>query len=201
MSALQADESGGAYYTSDFASVEAGDFPPGLVFKGGSMQVEGDQGQPMLRFTGNSWFHIALPTDLPKAFAIDFDYHTTEAYAVLYVAPFDAGISGKQPPSYSGYRQGEFSYFALANTTVGAAIGSSSDDIPSANAQSSAFTERVVPIRLEVKGTQARIYVDEQQVVVNPAARFKRTDTMEFFYASMGSPGYGYIGRISIEDL
>jgi hypothetical protein len=31
-----------------------------------------------------------------------------------------------------------------------------------------------------------------------PAAKFHRTDVIEFFYGSMGSPGNGYVGNIRI---
>ena len=164
------------------------------------MQIDKTQGEAMLRFSGGSWFHIPLQKTLPNAFAIEFDYYTTEDYAVLFVAPFDPGVSGKQPPSYSGYRQGEFNYFALANTSVGVAIDTSSTNLPKANTRDSAFTERVVPIRLEVKGTDARVFVSGQQVVMHPAAQILRTDTIEFFYASMGAPGNGYVGNIRIEE-
>jgi hypothetical protein len=188
-------------YASDFADLDEGDFPPDLIFKGGSMQIDASNDEPMLRFQGGSWFHIELPEVLPDAFAIEFDYRTTEDYAVLYVAPFDAAVSGQQPPSYSGYRQGEFNYFAIANTSVGVAIDSSSDSLPKARAQNVAFTRDVVPIRLEIKGGQCRIFVDGEQAVLNPSADISRTDVVEFFYASMGSPGNGYVGNIRIEGL
>ena len=188
------------YYESDFAHVDAGDFPTDLIFKAGGMQIDTTQGNAMLRFSGGSWFHIPLQKTLPDAFTIEFDYYTNEDYAVLFVAPFDSGVSGKQPPSYSGYRQGEFNYFSLANTSVGVAIDTSSTNLPRANTRDSAFTEGVVPIRLEVKGTHARVFVSGRQVVMHPAAQILRTDTVEFFYASMGAPGHGYVGNIRIEE-
>lgn len=188
-------------FASDFGGLDDGDFPPDLVFKGGGMQIDSSRGDAMLRFEGGSWFHVPLPETLPDAFAIEFDYYTTEDYAVLFVAPFDSSVSGSQPPSYSGYRQGEFSYFSLANTSVGVAIDTSSNELPRANARNSAFTDGVVPVRLEVRGSQAKVFIQAQQVVVNPAARILRTDTVEFFYASMGAPGNGYLGDIRIAPL
>jgi len=186
-------------YASDFAHVPDGSFPTDLTFGGGNMQVDDSHGDAMLRFEGGSWFHIPLETDLPESFAIEFDYHTTELYAVLFVAPFDAATSGRQPPSYSGYRQGQFNFFAIANTSVGAAIDAGSESLPSARGANDAFTQGVVPVRLEVSGRQARIFIDGKQVVMHPAAAFHRDDVIEFFYGSMGAPGNGYIGNIRIE--
>lgn len=109
-------------------------------------------------------------------------------------------MNGKRPPNYTIYRQGEFNYFAVANTSVGVAIGSSSKSLPSANAPNRAFTSGVVPIRLEVRGTQAKVFVTGKQIVMHPAVTIPRTDTVEFFYGSMGSPGYGYLGKLRIEE-
>jgi len=187
-----------ALHVSDFSSVPVGSFPTHLTFGGGNMQVDDSQGDAMLRFEGGSWFHIPLERDLPESFTIEFDYYTTESYAVLFVAPFDAATSGRRPPSYSGYRQGQFNFFSIANTSVGAAIDAGSDSLPSAHGANSAFTQGVVPVRLEVNGGQARIIIDGKQVVMLPAATLHRTDVVEFFYGSMGSPGNGYIGSIRI---
>lgn len=193
--------SGTDLYVSDFASVDDGDFPPALAFRGGGMQVDRSQGGAMLQFSGGSWFHIRLPEELPENFVIEFDYFTNEAYAVLYVSPFDAAVSGQSPPSYSGYRQVPFNFFAVANTSVGVAIDAGTASLPKANAQNSAFTEGVVPVRMEVKGNQAKVFVDGKQVVMHPAATTPRTDVVEFFYASMGAPGNGYVGNIRIARL
>lgn len=165
------------------------------------MQIDDSQGAAMLRFQGGSWFHIGLDTALPENFAIEFDYYTNESYAVLFVSAFDASVSGQAAPSYTGYRQGQFNFFSLANTTVGVAVDSASESLPKANAQNRAFAESPVPIRLEVRGRQARVFVDGNQIVIHPAALLLRTDTVEFFYGSVGSPGFGYLGDIRILSL
>jgi hypothetical protein len=185
-------------YASDFPSLDDGDFPPDLVFRGGGMQIDRSQDDAMLRFQGNSWFHIELPASLPENFAIEFDYYTNEYNAVLFVSAFDAAQSGQSAPSYSGYRQGPFNFFELASTVVGAAIDRGSSALPMANAQNRAFADGVVPVRLEARGRQAKIYIDGSQVLVHPAASLVRSDVVEFFYASVGSPGNGYIGNIRI---
>jgi hypothetical protein len=188
-------------YASSFSDLAEGDFPPDLVFRGGSMQIDKSQGDAMLRFEGGSWFHIGLDTALPENFAIEFDYFTNESYAVLFVSAFDAAVSGQAAPNYTGYRQGPFNFFSIANTTVGVAVDSASDSLPKANARNNAFTERVAHIRLEVRGNQARIFVDGNQVLIHPAASLIRSDTVEFFYGSVGSPGNGYLGNIRILSL
>jgi len=188
-------------YTSDFPSLDDGDFPPELAFRGGGMQIDRNQGEAMLRFQGGSWFHIELDTTLPENFAIEFEYYTNELNAVLFVSAFDAAQSGQSPPSYSGYRQGPFNFFSIASTVVGAAVDRGSDSLPMANAQNRAFTEGVVPIRLVVSGSQARIFVEGNQVVIHPAVSLLRTDVVEFFYASVGAPGNGYLGNIRILGL
>ena len=197
-----AAQEGGAQtlYASGFSSLADGDFPPDLTFRGGGMQIDSSQGGPMLRFEGGSWFHIGLDSSLPDHFAIEFAYFTNESNAVLFVSAFDAA-SGQGPPSYSGYRQGQFNFFAIANTSVGVAVESGAQSLPKASARNAAFTQRVVPIRLEVRGNQARIFVDGSQVVIHPAASIPRTDAVEFFYASVGSPGNGYLGDIRIVRL
>lgn len=202
--ALAQDESAraqGALYASHFENLQDGDFPSDLEFRGGGMQIDRSQGDAMLRFQGGSWFHIPLDASLPDSFAIEFEYHTNESYAVLFVAPFDSTVSGQNPPSYSGYRQVPFNYFSLANTSVGVAVDSSLQNLPKANAQNSAFIQGIVPIRVEVRGKQARIFVDGVQAVMHPAATIVRTDVIEVFYASMGAPGNGYIGNIRVMTL
>lgn len=191
----------GALYASHFQSLGDGDFSSDLEFLGGGMQIDRSQGDAMLRFQGGSWFHIPLDTSLPYSFAIEFEYHTNESYAVLLVAPFDSTVSGQNRPSYSGYRQVPFNYFSLANTTVGVAVDSSLQNLPKANAQNSGYVQGVVPVRVEVRGKQVRIFVDGEQAVMHPAATILRTDVIEVFYASMGAPGNGYIGNIRIMAL
>lgn len=165
------------------------------------MQIDHSQGDAMLRFSGGSWFHIELDTALPESFAIEFDYFTNEHNAVLFVSPFDAAVSGQAPPSYSGYRQGQFNFFSIANTSVGVAVDRASASLPRANVQNTAFAEAVVPIRIEVRGNQARIFVDGTQVVIHPSASVLRSDVVEFFYGSVGSPGNGYLGNLRILSL
>ena len=165
------------------------------------MQIDSSQGEPMLRFQGGSWFHVELGTELPADFAIDFDYFTNEYNSVLFVSPFDSAASGTSAPSYSGYRQVPFNYFTFANTVVGVAVDSSSEALPKANAQNAAFTEGVTRVRIEVRNRQARVFINGEQVVIHPAATLLRTDVIEFFYASVGSPGNGYLGDIRIASI
>ena len=91
-------------FSTKFSELADGDFPPNLLFKGGGMQIDSSQGEPMLRFQGGSWFHIELGALLPEDFAIDFDYFTNEYNSVLFVSSFDSAVSGTSAPSYSGYR-------------------------------------------------------------------------------------------------
>ena len=191
----------GVLHATSFSSLADGDFPADLSFRGGGMQIDHSQGDAMLRLQGSSWFHIELPAALPENFAIEFDYYTSEAYAVLFVSAFDASLGGQSAPSYSGYRQGQFNFFSLANTVVGVAVDSASESLPKANAQNAAFTQSVVPVRLEVRGRQARIFVGGEQALIHPAASLLRTDTVEFFYGGIGSPGFGYLGDIRILSL
>ena len=197
---VSAQESG-TLYASEFAALAEGDFPPDLTYRGGGMQIDKSEGDAMLRCQGGSWFHIALASILPEHFDIEFDYYTSESYAVLFVAAFDAEVSGLSPPSYSGYRQGPFHFFSIANTSVGVAVDRAMDSLPMANANNSAFTHSVVPIRLEVRGKQAKIFVEGEQAVLLPSADIPRTDVIEFFYGSMGAPGNGFIGNIRVTRL
>jgi hypothetical protein len=165
------------------------------------MQIDGSQGAPMLRFQGNSWFHVPLDTALPESFAIEFDYYTNEYNAVLFVSAYDSAVSGQSPPSYSGYRQGQYNFFAVGSTSVGVAVDAGTESLPKASGQNQAFTESVAHVRIEVTGQQARIFVDGDQVVIHPTAMLLRTDVVEFFYASVGSPGNGYLGEVRILGL
>ena len=191
----------GTIFASEFVALTEGDFPPELTFQGGGMQIDKSLGDAMLRFQGGSWFHIPLSSRLPDNFVIEFDYYTSESYAVLFVSAFDAELSGHSPPSYSGFRQGPFHFFSIANTSVGVAVDRAMDSLPMANVGNNAFTSGVVPIRLEVKGTQAKIFVEGKQAVLLPSADIPRTDVIEFFYGSMGAPGYGYVGNIRVTRL
>jgi hypothetical protein len=191
----------GTIFASEFVALAEGDFPPELTFQGGGMQIDKSQGEAMLRFQGGSWFHVPLDTTLPESFVIEFDYYTSESYAVLFVSAFDAELSGQSPLSYSGFRQGPFHFFSIANTSVGVAVDRAMDSLPMASAGNNAFTLGVVPIRLEVKNKQAKIFVEGKQAVVLPSADIPRTDVIEFFYGSMGAPGYGYVGNIRVIRL
>jgi hypothetical protein len=191
----------GVLFQSAFTGLADGDFPADLTFRGGGMQINSSQRPGMLRLDGNSWFHIPLAAALPDNFAIEFDYYTSEAYAVLFVSPFDAAVSGQTPPTYSGYRQGSFNFFAIASTSVGVAVDAGIDSLPRASSENQAFTQRVVPVRIEVRGRQARIFVNDTQVVVHPGATIPKTDVVEFFYAGIGAPGNGYVGNIRIRAL
>ena len=150
-SAAQDADAQTTLYASGFSDLAEGDFPPDLTFRGGGMQIDASQGTAMLRFEGGSWFQVGLDSTLPESFAIEFDYFTNESNAVLFVSAFDAATS-QGPPSYSGYRQGQFHFFAIANTSVGVGVDSGSESLPKASARNAAFTQRAVPIRLEVRG-------------------------------------------------
>ncbi len=171
---------------SDFASDRVGDFPRRLEFATGNMEVVEWQGQRLLRATSQSAFYVPLPETLPERFTIEFDtYNPAYDWVAVYTARIEAG------PMHYGNHPG--SYFLVTGNEAGI-----EGDGPEAKTQTRAFTEGLVPVRIMVDGSYAKMYLGEHRVANVPNANIVRGDKLHFIIYQPSTEQPTYIGNLRV---
>lgn len=159
-------------FHDDFSSGRVGDFPQGLEFVRGNMELVEWEGRKLLRATGPSRFRVALPNALPDTFTLEFDLHVSDTgldeNAVLTQA-HDGELL-----DYEG------NYFALGGLGPDGNMGLRGRNVPTAVIESRRTETAVVPVRILVQGGTARMFLAEQRIVNVPNAQLARGNVLEF---------------------
>jgi OmpA-OmpF porin, OOP family len=170
-------------FADDFSNDRVGNFPRRLEFVSGSLEIVEWQGSPFLRSSGRSIFRVPLPETLPERFTIEFDMHN------------GAAVRGTQihTEAVDRSRAPRNSYFELGHRSgVVTPRGG-----PSAQTRSMRLMEEVIPVRIMVDGSYAKVFLNEQRVANIPNAQFDRTGVLQFnFGGSERRPSY--IGNLRI---
>jgi OmpA-OmpF porin, OOP family len=169
-------------FADDFANDRVGNFPRRLEFVSGNLEIVEWQGSPYLRSSARSVFQVHLPEALPERFTIEFDMHNGRA------------VRGTQIHTESLDRRApRNSYFELGyRSGVSTPRGG-----PQARTTSTRLMEEVVPVRIMVDGSYAKVFLNEQRVANIPNAQFNRTNVLQFNFA--GSERHpSYIGNLRI---
>ena len=159
-------------FYDDFAAERVGNFPRGLEFVSGMMQVVELQGRHWLRVENEGTFAIPLPEALPERFTVEFDA-TLPFYGLhLYTERRDGFWS-----------TGDGAYVLLSATDVGL-YGAGDQPLtvvsPSRALGSGADEEIRVRVRLHVDGRYVKLYLDEKRVANVPAMELARSDRLYF---------------------
>jgi len=150
-------------FADDFKSDEIGNFPRGLDFKSGNMEVVDIGGTRYLRSTSRGGkFDIVLPTALPDQFTMEFDFsgsngwyqeiHFTDKDDVNYISfrPQNGGITGPQ------------NYSVDSRPTIDPG------------------TKKVFPVKIMADGDYVKVYMNGTRVANAPNARLGRSTRIHF---------------------
>ena len=169
-------------FVDDFSADKVGNFPRRLAFQEGNMEVVEWQGRRFLRATAMGAFEIPLPESLPERFTIEFDAYSPNGDWIAVMTSTDGFEGG--PLNYSQFPG---SYFLLTGDEAGV-----EGKGPEAKTNSHALREGVVPVRISVDGSYAKMYLGEHRVANVPNANIVRGNKLHliFWYARAESPSY-----------
>ncbi len=182
-------------YAEDYAEDNVGDFPRRLEFVRGNWEIVEWQDRRLLRNTGprSSAFKIELPRELPERFTIEVDAYFTHANQQLIVAT-------TPPPEGKDWGSLEGNFFRIGRAQ-GTGVDTRARGGVSATNRTEEVGERIVPVRIMVDGTYAKVYVGERRVANVPNASFPRSSELwvENVYAASDKNPL-YVGPIRVAE-
>ena len=178
-------------FEEDFSDDNVGDFPRSLEFVNGSWEVVEWQGRRFLRNTSNRCaFKVPLPETLPERFTIEFNAHFKHGNQQLAVATVEPKRNRVQHLKNKNF-------FHVTNAKSG--LDLSGDGVESLHRMDDPFAKGVVPVRIMVDGSYAKVYIGKQRVANVPNAKLPRSNIVWFentYFADAENPIY--IGNIRI---
>jgi OmpA-OmpF porin, OOP family len=156
-------------FVEDFSRDRVGNFPQRLDFVAGNLEIVEWRGKPLLRSTAESGFTIALGEPLPEQFTIELE--------LLLGAPTWQAelITEPQRRHYdvTMYRGGSLFRFSRESGIAGRTG-------PTALTRTD-LHETLVPVRIMVDGSYAKVFVGERRIANVPNAVLVRTDGVQLW--------------------
>jgi OmpA-OmpF porin, OOP family len=148
-------------FADDFGRDRVGNFPQRLELRSGNMEVVEWEGDRFLRATAFGTFTIPLPEALPERFTVEFDF---------------SGPSGWSQEVHFTPDNNALTHVSLAPDRGGLdGGGTRSLSEPARDGRN-----RVVPVRIQVDGRYAKVYIEEKRVGNAPNADLGRSDRIRF---------------------
>jgi outer membrane protein OmpA-like peptidoglycan-associated protein len=155
------------WYATDFSNERVGRIPASQVeFVGGNLEIVERAGKRLLEAKSESDFRVQLPAILPQQFTVEFMLETGAPHIAtsVFTAPLE-GTVGSFPGDYlylfanpGIYRKGQ----SLSSTNLRTTVGN------------------LTPIKLQVDGEYAILYVGSTRAAQVPTASFPRSDVIQF---------------------
>jgi outer membrane protein OmpA-like peptidoglycan-associated protein len=179
-------------FYEDFSNDNVGDFPRRMTFVSGNWEIVEWEGRRLLRNTGPRYsaFQIPLPRTLPERFTIEMDAYFPHGNQQLVVA-----TSSPEGRSWVTLTGNVFQIGVGPGTGV---TGRGNSPVQSLN-RTDVVSQRLVPVRIMVDGTYAKVFVEERRVANVPNAEFARGDRLHIentYFADDDNPML--IGNIRI---
>jgi hypothetical protein len=176
-------------FATRFESEGVGGFPRELQPISGSMSLVDLNGRRMLRSDEMGVFAVVLAESLPESFTIEFDYH------IGWWGTFENGVLiGDFPDQLSSYGR---NYFKLSGSP-----GIDGSDAPRDKVGGFMIDKRIVPVRISVDGSHAKLYIGQQRVAYVSNAQIERSNRVQFHVSGhkQGTQAEypSYIGNIRI---
>ena len=169
-------------FAEDFTDDRVGNFPRNLEFGQGNMEIVEWEGGRYLRSTADSQFIVDLPEALPEKFTIEFDYYEPTGYHNGAMVTDADRIESAGNPQVRAYYKG--AVFLMGNDT---GVGGTSK----AYTRTYRTKERMTAIRIQVDGSYAKVYADEERVSNVPNAEIHHGRRLSFhLHGSQDSPAY-----------
>ena len=171
-------------FAEDFTGDNVGDFPRRLEFVKGNWEVTEWQGQRFLRNLGprGAAFKVPLSETLPERFTIEFAVHFphgNQELALATVVPERGSVRFLKDQNY----------FHLGNNESGLALRG--EGVEGLQSMDDPFTEGIVPVRIMVDGSYAKVYIGQQRVANVPNANLARSSALWFentYFADAENP-------------
>ena len=182
-------------FASDFSVDNLGDFPRGLEFIQGNMQVVEWQGQRWLQADAREGrFAVQLPETLPEQFTIEFDMYD----ASNSTGQRGIGIATMEPPRFDAY-WGQYyeGHFFMAGHYQGSGVWTNEGRKVSV-LQDNRPNEGFVPVRIMVDDAHVKMFIDRTRVANMPNAQIPRTEKIYFFLEPRPPDNRVFIGNIRI---
>lgn len=180
-------------FVSDFTVDNPGDFPRGLAFVEGNMQVVEWEDRTILRNDSkNGAFAVQLPETLPDQFTIEFEMYDAAGVSGIGVALSEPTTLGWAWSSYYG------SDFFRAGHSQGSGIWHGKGNKQVATTADTSPTEGFVPVRIMVDGAHAKMFIGERRVANAPKTDLPRSDKVYFFMESRPPEKLTFITDIRI---
>lgn len=158
---------GQVLYSTDFSGDKVGDFPSGLEFKTGALEVGVWQGKPALKASSPSTFLIPLAGPLPTQFTVELGVVNRNT---KQVGAHTVKIYGGRVP---------LSDFATGATRVNVGTvfwevtgGGVNAQAPMPDGTSDNCVGQLMDVRLSVNGQQLKVYADGRRLASLPNAQF-----------------------------
>jgi outer membrane protein OmpA-like peptidoglycan-associated protein len=158
-------------FEEDYAADNVGDFPRALEFVKGNWEVVEWTGRRLLRNLGprGAAFRIRLPETLPERFTLETEVHLPHGNQQLAV--FTRELDGRLN-DFDGQ------YFQIAGDGGTGVLGRGTGTVESTQ-DDGRLHEEILPVRVMVDGTYAKVYVGENRVANVPNAEFARTRVLQ----------------------
>jgi len=166
------------WVATDWSGERVGRFPASqLEFVSGSMEIVERDGKSLLEAKSASTVRVKLPATLPEQFTVEFNLEIGAPHlaSVLFTSAHEASFS-RYPGDYL------YLYSAPGFHRSGASVSST---------QTRALVKTLMPVRLQVDGAYAILYVGSDRVGMLPNANMPRSDVIEIrMNANPSSPAY-----------
>lgn len=178
-------------FASDFSGDNLGDFPRGLQFIQGNMQVVEMDGRRVLQGDARrSRFSVLLPEVLPQTFTIEFEaYEPRRGVGVA--------IALSEPPNFGWAWSADYEQnFFNAGDSHGSGVWGDGGQL--STTKTSAMMDGFVPVRIMVDGAHAKMFMGTTRVANVPTAQLPRTDRIYFLFDPAPPDAPVYITGIRI---
>jgi OmpA-OmpF porin, OOP family len=162
------------WLVTDWTNERVGRFPASqLEYVSGNMEIVEREGVKLLEAKSASVLRVTLPAELPEQFTIEFNLKIGAGHfwSALFTTPHEGSPT-----------RAEGDYLYLYSRP---GIYRAGKEISGALDRS--FTNELMPIRLQVDGDYAILYIGSTRVGMVPNASFKRSGTLEI--RMNGQPG------------
>jgi outer membrane protein OmpA-like peptidoglycan-associated protein len=162
------------WVATDFSNERVGRFPASqLEFVSGSMEIVERGGRRLLEAKSTSVARLRLPATLPEQFTLEFELEIGAGHFTTTVLTGEyTGTLSRAPGDYVAL----YSSGGIFRQTQSLS-----------SAQTKSLVRQMMPVRLQVDGDYAIVYVGAERVGMVPNAKFLRGNAIEFRLS--GQPG------------
>lgn len=179
------------WIATDWEGERVGRFPASqLEFVSGNMEIVERHGTKLLEAKSASTVRVKLPAKLPEQFTVEFNLEIGAPHiaTAVFTQPLE-GSTARFPGDYL------YLYSSPGIFRAGASVSGT---------QSRALVKNLMPVRLQVDGAYAILYIGSDRVGMLPNANIPRGDVLEFrINANPSYPAYlsGLVVAVGLDPL